>query len=66
MNEFEYFEHVPPHLLQKAKEIRESQMGIGWPLKAIFSFVFFIFPYNLTATIVLGLKCRTADNAVRH
>lgn len=66
MNEFEYFEHVPPHLIQKAKEIRESQMGMGWPLKAIFSYVILIFPYNLITNIALGLKNKTADNAVGH
>ena len=56
MDEFEYYKNVKPEYLKKAKEIRESQMGIGWPLKAAFGFVFLILPYEIIMSIVLGIR----------
>ena len=56
MNEFEYYQNVKTEYLKNAKEIRENQMGIGWPLKAIFSFVFIILPYEIIMSLILGIK----------
>jgi len=58
MNEYEYYQNVKPEYLKKAKEIRESQMGIGWPLKAIFSFVFLILPYEVIMSIIIGTRSK--------
>ena len=56
IDEYEYFQNVNPEYFKKAKEIRDSQKGIGWPLKAIFSFVFLVLPYQITMCIILGMK----------
>lgn len=56
MDEFEYYQNVKPEYLKKAKEIRESQMGIGWPLKAAFNFVFLILPYEIIMSIILAIR----------
>lgn len=40
MNEAEFYGNVIPENMDKVKSIQRSIMGIGWPLKAIFAFVF--------------------------
>jgi amino acid transporter len=40
MNETEFYGNVIPENMDKVKSIQNSIMGIGWPLKAIFAFVF--------------------------
>jgi hypothetical protein len=40
MNETEFYGNVIPENMDKVKSIQRSIMGIGWPLKAIFAFVF--------------------------
>lgn len=57
MNEFEYYRNVRSENFAKLKEIRNSQMGIGWPLKAVFACVFFTLPTN-AIIIILILKIR--------
>ncbi|QBO58789.1 hypothetical protein NBC122_01981 [Chryseobacterium salivictor] len=58
MNEYEYYRNVSSENLAKIKEIRNSQMGIGWPLKAMFACVFFTLPMNAIMSIILALKNR--------
>ena len=58
MNEFENYKNVNLENLAKIKEIRKSQMGIGWPLKAMFACVFFTLPTNAIMSIILTLKDR--------
>ena len=57
MNEFEYYRNVRSENFAKLKEISNSQMGIGWPLKAVFACVFFTLPTN-AIIIILILKIR--------
>lgn len=40
MNEAEFYGNVIPENMDKVKSIQRSILGIGWPLKAIFAFVF--------------------------
>ena len=40
MNEAEFYGNVIPENMDKVKSIQRSITGIGWPLKAIFAFVF--------------------------
>lgn len=42
MNETEFYGKVLPENMDKVKNIETSIMGIGWPLKAIMSFPFYI------------------------
>jgi len=44
MEENEYYKNVSLENLEDAKKVRESMMGIGWPLKAMFSYIYY-FPY---------------------
>ncbi|QCX54380.1 hypothetical protein [Elizabethkingia sp. JS20170427COW] len=53
MNDSEYFQNVKPENVSELKEIRDSQMGIGWPLKAIFATAFFTLPINLVTTLII-------------
>jgi hypothetical protein len=58
MNEFEYYRNGSSENLAKLKDIRKSQMGIGWPLKAMFACVFFTLPTIAIVIIILALKNR--------
>lgn len=51
MNEAEYYGKVLPENMDKVKNIETSIMGIGWPLKAIMGFPFYI-PYLFVVFIV--------------
>ena len=51
MNETEFYGKVLPENMDKVKNIETSIMGIGWPLKAIMSFTFYI-PYLFVVFIV--------------
>ena len=42
----EYYEHVAPENLERVKALMRSRMGIGWPLKAIITYVYYS-PYLL-------------------
>lgn len=42
MNEFERFKNVDLKNLEQVKTIEISQFGIGWPLKALFSFIYYL------------------------
>lgn len=58
MNETEFYGRVLPENLDKVKSLETSIMGIGWPLKAIITFVFYS-PYLLIiygVTYLIGWK----------
>lgn len=44
MNEIEDYKQVSVKNLVRVKSLETSMMGIGWPLKAIFLFIFYL-PY---------------------
>lgn len=46
MNETEFYGHVSPENIKRVKKLEASISGIGWPLKAIMTFVFYL-PYLL-------------------
>jgi hypothetical protein len=52
MNETEYYGNVLPENLDKVKILETSIMGVGWPIKAIMTYVFYS-PYLL---IIYGVK----------
>ena len=56
MSDYEYYQNVNKENLTDLKRIRESQMGIGWPLKAFFTFVVISLPVNLVSNIIFYLK----------
>ena len=63
MNETEFYGKVLPENLDKVKSLETSIMGIGWPLKAIMTFVFYS-PYLLIiygVTYLIGRKTRKAE-----
>ncbi len=53
MSENERARHVPLHLREEAKKIFESNMGVGWPLKAFF-WLIGILPYP--SLVWVGVK----------
>ena len=60
MSEAERVRNVLPELREEAKELYWSNMGIGWPLKAIFGIVLFT-PYP---TVIWG--CESLIKNVRR
>jgi len=62
MNETEFYGKVLPENMEKVKSLETSIMGIGWPLKAILTFIFYS-PYLLIVygvTYFIGRKTRKA------
>ena len=53
MNTTELYKNVMPADLERVRNIENSVMGIGWPLKAIFGFIIFI-PY--LCVVFIGSK----------
>jgi uncharacterized protein YacL len=51
MNDSERFEKVSPDNIERVKSLEKSMMGIGWPLKAIMTFVFYS-PYLIIVYLV--------------
>ena len=61
--ETEFYGNVLPEKMDKVKSLEISIMGIGWPLKAIMTFVFYS-PYLLiiyVVTYLIGRKTRKAE-----
>lgn len=54
MNETEFYGKVLPENMEKVKSIETSIMGIGWPLKAIMTFIFYL-PYLIIIYIIYYL-----------
>lgn len=60
MNEKEFYGKVAPENMDKVRSLETSIMGIGWPLKAIMTFIFYS-PYILIVyglTFFIGRKTR--------
>ena len=55
MNDSEYYQNVKSENITRITEIRNSMFGIGWPLKAIFVFLFFSLPYIFLSTLALNI-----------
>jgi len=51
MNDFEKFKNVKVENLERVKNLEISLMGIGWPLKAIMSYIVYS-PYPLIVYII--------------
>ena len=51
MNDIERFQNVENENLEKVKQLEIGYFGIGWPLKAIMTFVFYS-PYLLIVYII--------------
>ncbi len=51
MNDTERFEKVEPENLEKVKQLEIGYFGIGWPLQAIMTFVFYS-PYLLIVYLI--------------
>ena len=51
MNDFEKYENVSTENLDEVKKLEMSIMGIGWPLKAILTYLVYC-PYLVIAYIV--------------
>lgn len=54
MNETERFGKVSPDNMERVKSLEISIMGIGWPLKAFLTYVFYA-PYLLIVYLVTYL-----------
>jgi amino acid transporter len=54
MNETEFYGKVLPENMDKVKSLEISIMGIGWPLKAFLTFIFYS-PYLLIVYIIMYL-----------
>lgn len=54
MNENEFYGNVLPENMDKVKSLETSIMGIGWPLKAILTFVIYT-PYLLIVYFTIYL-----------
>jgi hypothetical protein len=59
MSETEYYGKVLPENIDRVKSIELSIMGIGWPLKAIMTFVFYS-PYLLIVYFLTYLIGKTS------
>jgi len=57
MNETERFAKVADENLKRVKELEISLLGVGWPVKAIMTFVFYS-PYLLIVYLIGLLICR--------
>lgn len=54
MNDIERFGKISPENMERVKNLEMSMMGIGWPLKAIMTYVFY-FPYLFIVYLVTYL-----------
>ena len=64
MNESEFYENVQLENRERVNSLVTSVMGIGWPLKAIFGYVFTI-PYLIIVYLGKFLIKRLTDNRER-
>jgi len=59
----EIFENVKPENIERVKSLKTSIMGIGWPLRAILSYVF-VFPYLIivyVASYLIGNRIKKSS-----
>jgi hypothetical protein len=65
MNETDRFEKVESENLEKVKQLEIGYFGIGWPLQAIMTFIFYS-PYLLMVYLVGQLITRTKRKNKEH
>ena len=65
MNETEFYGNVIPENMDKVKSIQRSILGIGWPLKAIFAFVF-CSPWIIVVYFVFYLTDKIKLNKLKN
>ena len=65
MNETEFYGNVIPENMDKVKSIQRSITGIGWPLKAIFTFVF-CSPWIIVVYFVFYLTDKIKLNKLKN
>lgn len=65
MNETEFYGNVIPKNMDKVKSIQRSITGIGWPLKAIFAFVF-CSPWIIVVYFVFYLTDKIKLNKLKN
>ena len=65
MNETDRFENVEPENLETVKKLEIGYFGIGWPLKAIMTFVFYS-PYLLIVYLVGHLITKAKRKNKEH
>lgn len=65
MNETDRFEKVGNENLEKVKQLEIGYFGIGWPLQAIMTFVFYL-PYLLIVYLVGHLITKAKRNNKEH
>lgn len=65
MNEAEFYGNVIPENMDKVKSIQRSITGIGWPLKAIFAFVF-CSPWIIVVYFVFYLTDKIKLNKLKN
>jgi amino acid transporter len=65
MNETEFYGNVIPENMDKVKSIQRSIMEIGWPLKAIFAFVF-CSPWIIVVYFVFYLTDKIKLNKLKN
>jgi len=65
MNEAEFYGNVIPENMDKVKSIQRSILGIGWPLKAIFAFVF-CSPWIIVVYFVFYLTDKIKLNKLKN
>ena len=51
IGEEERYQNVKPENIKRAKEIYESMFGIGWPLRAIMTYIFYL-PYLIFGCLI--------------
>jgi hypothetical protein len=51
MGDEERYQNVKPENIKRTKEIYDSMFGIGWPLRAIMTYIFYL-PYLIFVYLV--------------
>ena len=64
MNKTEFYGKVIPENMDKVKSIETSIMGIGWPLKAILTFIFYS-PYIIIVYFIFYLTGKKKLNKLK-
>ncbi len=65
MNDTERFANVEPENLEKVKELEIGYFGVGWPLKAIMTFVYYA-PYLLIVYLIGQVIRRMTQKNKKH
>lgn len=65
MDETEFYGKVLPENIDKVKSLETSIMGIGWPLKAIMTFIFYS-PYLFIVYLIVYLIGKNKMNKLKN